>query len=84
MPGDALTTDQLHAAQSLQGQRVRIAFTDGQQVLARLISLSPDLDGTYHLLYDDIEWAALPHNDIGSGAFYAGGHEIVCLVAAGA
>ena len=67
------------AAQLLIDQPVHITFTDGQQVRARLVSLTTGNDGSQHLLYDQLTWHALPHNDIGSGAFYAGGDEIVSL-----
>ena len=70
------------AAQHLTDQPVRITFTDGQQVLARLVSLTTADDNSQHLLYDQLTWHLLPHNEIGSGAFYAGGDEIVSLTAA--
>ena len=49
-------------------------------MLARLLSVTTDADGGQHILYDEVEWSALPHNDIGSGAFYASGEEIVSLL----
>ncbi len=70
------------ALQHLSSRRVRIAFTDGQEVLATLIDLSTDLDGSHHLLYDHVTWSKLPHNSIGQGAFYAGGDEILRITPA--
>ena len=65
------------ALQRLSNRRVRIVFTDGQEVLATLVDLSTDSAGAHHLLYDHVTWARLPHNDIGSGAFYVSGDEIL-------
>ncbi len=65
------------ALHQLTNRRVRIAFTDGQEVLATLIDISTDPAGNHLLLYDQLTWAKLPHNDIGEGAFYASGDEIL-------
>lgn len=70
------------AALALIDQPVRITFTDGQEVLAHLVSLTTDPDGSQHLLYDHVTWHRLPHNDFGSGAFYSGGDEVTSLCAA--
>lgn len=74
-----MTTEEFGARKILEGRRVRISFTDGQEVLATLIDVSVDLDGSQHLLYDDVLWSALPHVDVGRGAFYAGGSELVSI-----
>lgn len=65
------------ALKQLSNRRVRITFTDGQEVLATLIDLTTDADGSHHLLYDHVTWAKLPHNDIGAGAFYSSGDEVL-------
>ena len=44
--------------------------------------MTSDPGGSQHVLYDELEWSALPHNDIGSGAFYAGGEEITSILPA--
>ncbi len=72
-----MTTAEFRALKVLEGNRVRITFTDAQEVLATLIDVSVDQDGSQHLLYDDVLWSALPHVDAGRGAFYAGGSELV-------
>ncbi len=74
-----MTTTEFEALKMLEGKRVRIVFTDAQEVLATLIDVSVDHDGTQHLLYDDVLWSALPHVDVGRGAFYAGGSELVSI-----
>lgn len=73
-----MTYDQFRALQPLTGQRVHIVFTDRQEVIANLneIALLPTGE---HLLYDQVEWSAQPHNEIGSGAFYASAGEIVSV-----
>ena len=75
-----MTFDQFQALQPLRGQRVHIVFHDGQQVIANLneIALLPSGD---HLLYDQVEWSKEPHNDFGSGAFYASAGEIASVTA---
>ena len=75
-----MTLDDFKALNRLQGHRVHIAFTDGQEIIASLSSVSTDLDGSRHLIYDKVEWALLPHVDLGDGAAYARGEEVVsCL-----
>lgn len=75
-----LTYEEFRELKALTGQRVHIVFTDGQEILANLneIALLPTGE---HLLYDQVEWSALPHNEIGSGAFYASAGEIVSVTA---
>ena len=80
--GESMTAADLDRARQLQDSRVHLVFTDGQQVRARLLSVTTDADGGQHLLYDEVEWSAQPHNEIGSGAFYVGGDEIVSLLPA--
>ena len=73
-----MTFDQFKSLQPLTGKRVHIVFTDAQEIIANLneIAFLPTGD---HLLYDQVEWSKQPHNDIGSGAFYASAHEIVSV-----
>ncbi len=73
-----MTYEQFKELKPLTGQRVHIVFTDKQEIIANLneIALLPTGE---HLLYDRVEWSALPHNDFGSGAFYASAGEIVSV-----
>ena len=73
-----MTFEQFQALKPLTGQRVHIVFHDKQEIIANLneIALLPTGD---HLLYDQVEWTALPHNEFGSGAFYASAGEIVSV-----
>jgi hypothetical protein len=56
-------------------------FADHQEVVATLVSVTIDIDGSQHLIYDKIEWSRLPHVDIGAGCCYASGEELVSCVA---
>jgi len=66
----------------MEGRRVRIKFADGQEVVAKLVSVITDFDESRHLVYDNVEWSALPHADRGNAAYYSPGEEVVrcCLV----
>jgi hypothetical protein len=39
----------------LQGERVRMVFDDGREVVALLLCATKDIDGAKHLIYDKIE-----------------------------
>jgi hypothetical protein len=39
----------------LQGERVRMKFDDGREVVAKLLCATRDMDGSKHLIYDWIE-----------------------------
>ena len=62
-----MTTQEFVDLRPLHGRRVRIKFYDEQEVAARLISATVDLDGSSHLIYDTVEWSALPHLLNGEG-----------------
>ena len=38
-----------------QGERVRMYFDDGREVVALLLCASKDIDGSRHLIYDKVE-----------------------------
>ncbi len=44
----------------MEGKRVRMCFTDGNQIVARLLSATEDIEGFHHLIYDSVEWANDP------------------------
>ena len=64
-----MTPEELEALKPLEDRRVRIRFSDGQEVVAQLISASVDLDGSSHLIYDTVE-----------GALYSPGEYVVSVV----
>jgi hypothetical protein len=39
----------------LQGQRVRMLFEDGREVVALLLCATKDIDGSKHLIYGSVE-----------------------------
>jgi hypothetical protein len=43
----------------LQGERVRMQFDDGREIVAVLLCATKDIDGSKHLIYDKVE-AGLP------------------------
>ena len=56
-------------ARKLQGERVRMKFDDGREVVAQLLCATKDIDGSRHLIYDNIEsgsCAAVPGNSPGA------------------
>jgi hypothetical protein len=58
-------------------------FIDGQEVIATLVSVTIDLDESRHLIYERVEWSALPHVHRGAVAFHSSGEELVsCTLAA--
>ena len=62
----------------LQGERVRMQFDDGREVVAVLLCATKDIDGSKHLIYDKVESG--PSTQTGSGAsgcFYADAKTLV-------
>ncbi len=72
-----MTLDDFKALKGLEGRRVRITFVDGQEIVATLVSVTTDLDDSRHLIYDRVEWSALPHADRGEAAYYSPGEEVL-------
>jgi len=56
-----MTVEEFKALKALVDCRVRMVFTDGQEVIATLTHITTDLDESRHLIYDRVEWSALPH-----------------------
>jgi hypothetical protein len=78
-----MTLDEFKALKSLDDDRVRMIFIDGQEVIATLVSVTTDLHESRHLIYERVEWSALPHADRGAAAYYSRGEELVsCSLAA--
>jgi len=63
----------------LQGQRVRMQFDDGREVVAVLLSATKDIDGSRHLIYDNLESASGAETSIirAAGCFYANAKTLV-------
>jgi hypothetical protein len=60
-------------ARKFQGERVRMHFDDGREVVALLLCATKDVDGSRHLIYDKVEPV--------SGAETGGAGAIGCLYA---
>jgi hypothetical protein len=73
----AMTLEEFKALKVCEDRRVRMIFTDGQEVIATLVSVTTDLDESRHLIYDRVEWSALPHVDRGTEAYYSRGEELL-------
>jgi hypothetical protein len=77
-----VTLEEFKALRELQDHRVLMTFADGQQIIATLHNVTTDFDASRHLIYDKVEWSALPHAQDNSVAYYAKGEELVsCVVA---
>ena len=72
-----MTLAEFKALKELENRRVRMIFTDGQEVIARLFSITIDMDESQYLIYDNLEWSALPQADMGDRACYVPGEELV-------
>jgi hypothetical protein len=69
-----------------QGERVRMQFDDGREVVALLLCATKDIDGSKHLIYGKVE-SVSDVETCGSGAtgcFYADGKTLVSIEAADA
>ncbi len=60
----------------LQGERVRMRFDDGREVVATLLCASKDLDGSRHLIYDKVE-SGSPVPAGATGCLYADAKALV-------
>jgi hypothetical protein len=63
----------------LQGERVRMCFDDGREVVAQLLCATKDIDGSRHLIYDKVESGegAAIVGDGASGCCYANAKSLV-------
>jgi hypothetical protein len=76
-----MTLEEFKALKGLENRRVHMVFSDGQEVIATLFSITTDLDESRHLIYDQVEWSALPHADACAGACYSAGEDLVSCCA---
>ena len=76
-----MTLEEFQSIRDLEDLRVRMNFTDGQVVIATLVSITRDFDQSRHIVYDNVEWSALPHPESEGSAWYAAGEDLVSCVA---
>ena len=50
-----LAAEEFMALRALENQRVLLTFRDGQSFIARLLTVTSDLDRSQHLIYDQVE-----------------------------
>jgi hypothetical protein len=74
-----MTLEEFKALKLLEGRRVRIAFADGQEVIATLFDVTTDLDESQHLIYKNVEWSAQPHFSH-DGSYYSPGEYVLSCV----
>jgi len=72
-----MTLAEFKALRGLEGHRVRMVFTDGQNVTAILTSVTVDFDESRHLIYDKGKRSSQPTQDKGTEAFYSPGEDLV-------
>jgi hypothetical protein len=75
-----MTLEEFQALRVLQDQRVRMTFSDGQVLTATLVSITTDLDGSRHVVYDKVAWSDLSHPEGEDGAYYTAGEGLVSCV----
>ena len=76
-----MTLEGFRSLRGLEDRRVRMTFGDGQVVIANLVSITTDLDDSRHILYDKVEWSALPHSERKDCAWYSAGEDLLSCVA---
>lgn len=50
--------DTIEAARALQDRQVRMRWSDGYEVIANLLSATTDIDGSAHVIYDQVVWSS--------------------------
>ena len=68
-----LSSDAFMALRALENQRVLLTFRNGQSFIARLLSVTSDLDRSQHLIYDQVEGVSA----LEGIACYAAGEELL-------
>jgi hypothetical protein len=66
---------------SFENRRVIMKFDDDHEVIARLLSATEDIDGSHHLIYDNVEWANDPREMASAkdSTVYAEGESLVSI-----
>ena len=75
-----MTLEEFQALRAFEDRRVRMDFSDGQVVIATLVSITSDFDESRHIVYDKVEWSALPHPQREGAGCYATGEDLVSCV----
>ena len=76
---DRMTLEEFRALRSLQDRRVHMIFSDGQELIATLLSVSTDMDESRHLVYDKVEWSTVALPEGHPGPWYSPGENLVIL-----
>ena len=71
-----MTLGEFEALRILQDRRVRMIFTDGQEIIATLDSVATDFDGSQHLTYWKVESSTRQDVDEES-TYYSPGEDLV-------
>jgi hypothetical protein len=74
-----MTLEAFRLLQGLEDRRVRMTFSDGQVVVATLVSVTVDLDESRHIVYEKVESSAFPHpySEKSDHAWYASGESLL-------
>ena len=76
-----MTAEEFNGLRTLENHRVRMTLGDGQVLIATLLSITTDLDGSRHVVYDKVEWSALPHLESTGNAWYVAGEDVLSCIA---
>ena len=75
------TVEQFEQLRALEDKRVKMRFEDGHEVIARLVSVTVDIEGGRHLIYNAVEWSSDSDSYQASDNtdFYAEGETLVAI-----
>ncbi len=74
-------SDALRAARDLEGEKVKLCFSDGREVMAVLFSATTDTDGRQHVVFGDVAWSseAGSYDGRANTCYYEDGKELVSV-----
>jgi hypothetical protein len=76
-----MTLNEFKSLKRFEGQRVRMAFADGEEIIATLFSITTDLDESQHLIYEKVEQSTVARPNLDTaGAYYSPGDELISCV----
>jgi hypothetical protein len=76
-----MTLEEFLELRALQDRRVQMTFSDGQVLIATLLSVTSDFDASRHLVYDKVEWSTSSPPENTSGTCYAAGEQLLSCTA---
>ena len=79
-----LTSEQFERLKLLQDRYVKLVFADGRFAICKLFSATTDIDGSQHVVYEDVDGTSSAVHTIPGGSFYVSGEEIVSFESADA